>query len=459
MSYSAPKCALIVDDSRTARQVLGQMLMKHHIKVEAAESAEKALEFLRHSRPDVIFMDHMMPGMDGLQAVRAIKENPATATIPIMMYTSQAGELYVGQARALGAVGVLPKQIQPVQVLEMLESLHLLPASETNNDLKISTRLSDVDVKTTLEDVERMIEPADWGELHGWFEEMLHHHEDALSRKIEDSVARLLSETAEKSGVGASQDAPAAGQRWRSPSGATNMLVIAVALMATGFFWFYLDSQERWQELYEQNVNLLAVLDSSAPSATIGETPDVGIERNAVMDQFAETISQLEFAVNQYGAYGMNEIPLDDRRLEIVEGVVRRLRTLGFIGVVQIESHVGDFCGIDSGDGGVSLAAPELQVTDCEHIGMSAEEALALSGQQSVAFANYVAALEGGQSNGVRINIQTFGNVSPAYAYPAVSPDSTAGEWNRIAQLNHRVQIRLISAAERSTAENFMPSR
>ena len=66
----------------------------------------------RH-RPDVIFMDHMMPGMDGFQAVQAIKNNPRTATIPIMMYTSQEGELYVGQARALGAVGVLPKQVKP----------------------------------------------------------------------------------------------------------------------------------------------------------------------------------------------------------------------------------------------------------------------------------------------------------------------------------------------------------
>ena len=46
---------------------------------------------------------------DGFQAVQAIKNNPQTATIPIMMYTSQQGEVYVGQARALGAVGVLPK--------------------------------------------------------------------------------------------------------------------------------------------------------------------------------------------------------------------------------------------------------------------------------------------------------------------------------------------------------------
>ena len=41
--------------------------------------------------------------------MQAIKNNPATATIPILMYTSQEGELYLGQARALGAIGVLPK--------------------------------------------------------------------------------------------------------------------------------------------------------------------------------------------------------------------------------------------------------------------------------------------------------------------------------------------------------------
>src|SRR5579862_1956137 len=121
------KRALIVDDSRSARLFLARMLEKYEMDVDSAETAEAAIEYLASHRPDVIFMDHLMPGMDGFQAVQAIKNNPRTATIPIMMYTSQEGELYLGQARALGAVGVLPKQIKPADVSKVLYQLHLVP--------------------------------------------------------------------------------------------------------------------------------------------------------------------------------------------------------------------------------------------------------------------------------------------------------------------------------------------
>src|ERR1041384_3653328 len=119
------KRALIVDDSKSARVFLSRILEKYEIDVDSVENAEAAIEFLGSHRPDVIFMDHMMPGMDGFQAVQAIKNNPRTATIPIMMYTSQEGELYLGQARALGAMGVLPKQIRPADVTQVLLQLHL----------------------------------------------------------------------------------------------------------------------------------------------------------------------------------------------------------------------------------------------------------------------------------------------------------------------------------------------
>src|SRR5579883_1764503 len=122
----AHKRALIVDDSRSARLFLARILEKHDIEVDSVESAEAAIGYLVSRRPDVIFMDHMMPGMDGFQAVQAIKNDPRTATIPIMMYTSQEGEVYLGQARALGAVGVLPKQIKPADVSKVLYQLHLI---------------------------------------------------------------------------------------------------------------------------------------------------------------------------------------------------------------------------------------------------------------------------------------------------------------------------------------------
>src|SRR5262245_33647819 len=121
------KRALIVDDSRSARVILSRMLDGYRLQVDSSESAEHALEFLRQSRPDVIFMDHLMPGMDGFQAIQAIKGNPDTAMIPVMMYTSQEGELYVSQARALGAVGVLPKTVKQVDVSRVLYQLRLLP--------------------------------------------------------------------------------------------------------------------------------------------------------------------------------------------------------------------------------------------------------------------------------------------------------------------------------------------
>ena len=120
------KRALVVDDSKSARLFLSRILERHEIAVDAAETAEQAIDYLTRNKPDVIFMDHMMPGMDGFQAVQTIKNNPRTSTIPILMYTSQEGDLYLGQARALGAEGVLPKQIKQADVTRMLYQLRLV---------------------------------------------------------------------------------------------------------------------------------------------------------------------------------------------------------------------------------------------------------------------------------------------------------------------------------------------
>jgi len=117
------KRALVVDDSRSSRASLTRQLADQQLEVDSAETAEQAIDYLTRMRPDVIFMDHLMPGMDGFQAMQAIKKDPRTAGIPVLMYTSQEGELYLGQARALGAAGVLRKGAADTEVRALLEEL------------------------------------------------------------------------------------------------------------------------------------------------------------------------------------------------------------------------------------------------------------------------------------------------------------------------------------------------
>ena len=464
MTESTPKCALIVDDSKTARQVLGKVLERHRIRVEMAGSAEEALNYLATSRPDVIFMDHLMPGMDGFQAVRAIKNNPATATIPIMMYTSQAGELYVSQARALGAVGVLPKQIKPIQVVDTLRSLSLIPLSETDSgsveDKDETEIIPEADVNQTLADVERMMEPADWGELHTWFEQMLRHHQDALRADIESSVARLLKESV------AGQDTPVNGSHtgvFRKELSilrglnATTLLVVALSLFAATFFWLYLNAQDAWRAMYDQNVQLLNTVEAERASARANRRGDKNSEFAQTESGWRAIISGLEWQVNNDSTYGADNIPFGDARLEVIDRLVGELRATGFTGVVQLNSHVGDFCYVQTDDGSWSPGAADLSISSCDKFGLGAENALAQSAKQSVAFANYVAALDGDKSAEINIIVNPLGNSNPILAYPERSSDGTVGEWNRIAQQNNRVQVMLIvdEAIEQQSADLF----
>ena len=100
---------LLVDDSKSARFVLSKLLQRHNLDVAMVDSAEAALDFLKSEQPDAIFMDHLMPGMDGLSATSAIKKNPDTAHIPVVMCTSNDGDDYIREAKSHGALGTLLK--------------------------------------------------------------------------------------------------------------------------------------------------------------------------------------------------------------------------------------------------------------------------------------------------------------------------------------------------------------
>jgi CheY-like chemotaxis protein len=120
----AIKNALLVDDSKVARFALSKLLENLDMNVSMAGSAEEALEFLgSRERPDVIFMDHLMPGMNGVEATKAIKGNPETASIPIIMCTSQKSSSFTKEAKNFGVYNILTKPTQPDGLGLVLEQL------------------------------------------------------------------------------------------------------------------------------------------------------------------------------------------------------------------------------------------------------------------------------------------------------------------------------------------------
>ncbi len=413
------------------------MLADHELRVETAESAEAALEYLAAHRPDVIFMDHMMPGKDGFQAVKAIKENTATATIPVMMYTSQSGELYVGQARALGAVGVLPKQIKPVEVREVLRSLHLLPGDVPPLPAR---RASDV---PGLQGVESVNAPADWSDLHRWLQEMLADHNRALRADLETTVSRVLIERL-----------PPAGEPGRAvnrvpfwPAGA---LIATLAAVAATFVWLHLDSETKWRAVTRQNMGLLAELNAlragdvveanslaARPARVRAEPQPGGADAGS-----AGVAAALEWSESQGAGYPPDALPFDDVRLGKLTGLLDRLREADFRGTVRLEGHVGDFCMRRASDGSWAMAADDLPLSRCERVGLAPDEARAESARQSVAFANYLAEL--GVSGGpIRVEIEPLGNSRPLVPYPLVTDGLSAGEWNLVARQIQRVDVLL----------------
>ncbi|HKY91376.1 MAG TPA: response regulator [Nevskiaceae bacterium] len=112
-----------MDDSKSARFALRRYLEGHQYKVDTAESADEAFRFLQASRPEVIFLDHIMPGIDGFEALRTLKADATLASIPVVICSSNEGPDFNTQARNAGASGVLQKPPNPDQLTRILIDL------------------------------------------------------------------------------------------------------------------------------------------------------------------------------------------------------------------------------------------------------------------------------------------------------------------------------------------------
>ena len=111
------KRILVVEDQEDNRQIIRDMLTVTDYEIMEAESGEEALAAVAKQRPDLILMDIQLPGMDGYEATRRIKADPALRSIPIIAVTSYALSGEEQKARAAGCDEYVPKPYSPRQLL------------------------------------------------------------------------------------------------------------------------------------------------------------------------------------------------------------------------------------------------------------------------------------------------------------------------------------------------------
>lgn len=101
---------MLVEDNPTNRKLLRDIL-EIRFQVVEAESAEDAADVLREHKPDLIFMDLQLPGMDGLTFTRQLKKNPQTTGIPVVAVSAHAMKDDIDAALASGCVEYVTKPL------------------------------------------------------------------------------------------------------------------------------------------------------------------------------------------------------------------------------------------------------------------------------------------------------------------------------------------------------------
>ena len=120
------KKILIVDDEPNVRRLSRTILSKNFDVVEA-EDGKQAIESANTQQPDVILMDMMMPKMDGLTACHAIKKDPATKSIPVIMVTAIGFELNIKLSQQMGATAYVTKPFAPKELLDKIQQILATP--------------------------------------------------------------------------------------------------------------------------------------------------------------------------------------------------------------------------------------------------------------------------------------------------------------------------------------------
>jgi hypothetical protein len=220
------------------------------------------------------------------------------------------------------------------------------------------------------------------------------------------------------------------------------------------------DTTQRMSDLLASSAQPAAVSSNgnastaATPGASGSGKPQLFEPEAAAAPADRQLVALIEWALNENNTYGFDEIALGEPRAEKLQRAIELMAGVGLTGRLTLRVHVGRFCMTYAADGRAQLADPTSPVTECEQLGWLPSDAFTLGRRETLAFANFVRDAQ--SETRIRVESASAGDEEPAVPYPAVTAELTAGAWNRIAALNHRIDIRF---AEEPVAGAAMTAR
>lgn len=468
----ATKRALIVDDSTTAQYRLKKMLRPYGLHIDIMDSGEAALRYLATNEPDVIFMDHLMPGMDGFRVLQIIKSHPETATIPVIMYTSKSGDVYTGQARALGALDVVSKDtINAADLSKVLQTIHIareekkLPDGDATGALERNSADDSAAFIAAANGVSEpaaplidrrapssaSLEQARNLELRlGHLESTLEDSRRFITTRVVRELDSLRQNLKQEFSAVISHNHPAEPLLYnepqvRSSGGGWAMLsvLLVVILFVMGVIYFEkidssISQSQVQQALLAEQLNNIAI-EQKKNIQKIAQTTAVEKSPDAAAPDSNGYLADSVWAFNQSGAVPFTQNNLDPKMAIRLHEFIARIINSGFRGNVLINIFVGNFCVFTDSLGQAQLAMDNATMNNC----MLSSEVYGLDRvikQYSSEIETVMGNLSRQQKSAVNIVIS---GAPGTLVYPDRQASTPVKDWNSIAQANNRLELRL----------------
>ena len=116
------KTILIADDDQDVRACISMRLVRNpRFRIVEAASGRDALDLARQEHPDLVILDWSMPGLNGIEFMQALREDPTMAETPVIMMTGKNAPAELAQARALGVCAYLVKPFDLAEILKKIQ--------------------------------------------------------------------------------------------------------------------------------------------------------------------------------------------------------------------------------------------------------------------------------------------------------------------------------------------------